>query len=197
MVDRLNCHHVRMPDSATRDAWLHAGAIEFQQHGYNATGIAALAARSGALKGSFYNYFPSKEAFALEVIAGYCRDAGLDLLAGDGPAEERIRSHFAHLRQELRRRGDTFGCLLGNFAAEVAADNPTIRESIDTAFQAWADLLAAAITEARPMSPHDAAGRAQLLIDAWEGALLRAKATANPTPLDAFIDSTLDLILGD
>lgn len=185
-----------MPDAATKDAWLDAGAVEFQQHGYNATGIAALAKRSGALKGSFYNYFPSKEAFALEVLAGYCRDAGMELLAGDAPAEERIRAHFAHLRRELRRRGDAFGCLLGNFAAEVAADNPAIRTAIDAAFAAWAELLASAIAEAHPEHAADATARAQLLIDAWEGALLRAKFTADPAPVDAFPEATLALVLG-
>jgi TetR/AcrR family transcriptional repressor of nem operon len=185
-----------MPDAATKDAWLDAGAVEFQQRGYNATGIAAIAKRSGALKGSFYNYFPSKEAFALEVIAGYCRDAGMELLAGDGPAEERIRAHFAHLRQELRRRGEAFGCLLGNLAGEVAADNPTIRATINDAFSAWAELLAAAIAEAHPERAADAMTRARLLIDAWEGALLRAKVTADPAPVDAFPETTLALVLG-
>ncbi|WP_354697747.1 HTH-type transcriptional repressor NemR [Paraconexibacter sp. AEG42_29] len=184
-----------MPDSATKAAWLDAGAVEFQQRGYNATGIAALAARSGALKGSFYNYFPSKEAFALEVIAGYCGAAGLEILAGDAPPDERIRAHFEHLRRELRRRGDAFGCLLGNFAGEVAADNPVIRGAIEAAFDGWAGLLADAIAEAQPDHADSAGPRAQLLIDAWEGALLRAKVTADPAPVEAFLASTLTLVL--
>jgi TetR/AcrR family transcriptional repressor of nem operon len=188
-----------MAGTTGRDVWVAAAAEEFQQHGYTATGIAALAARAGAIKGSFYNYFVSKEALAIEVIAGYARDAKLELLQGDGPAGDRIRAHFTHLREELHRRGDAFGCLLGNFAAEAAADNEAIREVVRTCFTMWVEALAAAVDEARsapdgaPSVPGSAA--AELLIDAWEGALLRAKVQGNAEPVDTFMNFTLDYVL--
>lgn len=188
-----------MAEATARRAWLVAAAAEFQEHGYNATGIAAIAARAGALKGSFYNHFASKEALAIEVIAGYASDARLELLTGPGPAAGRVRAHFAHLREELRRRGDGLGCLLGNFGAEAAVDNPGIRQVVEACFNGWVEALAAALDEARadgqPQSPLDGRDAAQLLIDAWEGALLRAKVLGDPAPVEAFMSFALDQVL--
>lgn len=188
-----------MGKRTARDAWVAAAAAEFQEHGYNATGIATIAERAGSLKGSFYNYFPSKEALAIEVIAGYARDSRLDILTGEGAAAERVRAHFAHLRSELSRRGDDLGCLLGNFAAEAAVDNPGIRQAVQGCFRLWMEVLGEVIDEARSEAGAAQAGTgrqaAQLLIDAWEGALLRAKVLGDLAPVDAFLNFALDQIL--
>lgn len=188
-----------MATSLARQKWIDAAAVEFQHHGYTATGIAAIAARAGARKGSFYNHFGSKEALALEVIHAYARDARIDLLQGNGPALTRIRIHFAHLRSELNRRGDTLGCLLGNLAAEATVDNEGIRSAVDACFAMWVETLSTAIGEARVEHGTESAvasrDAAQLLIDAWEGALLRGKALKHTDPVESFMRVALDLTL--
>lgn len=42
-----------------------------EQKGYNATGIQEIITIAGIPKGSFYNYFASKEEFAVEIIRFY------------------------------------------------------------------------------------------------------------------------------
>jgi len=188
-----------MPKPSLREAFLDAGMLELHTRGYSATGVSSVAARAGGPKGSFYNHFDSKEDFAAAVMGRYGEGRRLDMLADRSVAPlERVRAHFAHLRSDLARHEYARGCMFGNFAAEVAGTNQRLGEIVDTAFGQWVSLLAEAIDEARAAgdiaADVDPAGTAQLLVDAWEGAALRAKAAGSPAPLDnvlAFAFTTL------
>ena len=50
---------------------LQSGEALFRAKGYHATGINEVLKSSGVSKGSFYNYFDSKEDFALQVVDLY------------------------------------------------------------------------------------------------------------------------------
>ena len=55
----------------TRATLVDAGLQIMLEKGYHHTGIQDVLQAAGVPKGSFYYYFPSKEAFALEVIAQF------------------------------------------------------------------------------------------------------------------------------
>src|ERR1700747_145759 len=57
--------------SATRDALVRAGVVMLTEKGYSATGIEEVLRSVDVPKGSFYHYFPSKEAFGAELIESY------------------------------------------------------------------------------------------------------------------------------
>lgn len=59
-------------------ALLQAGAAVFAERGYEAATMTEVAARAGASIGSLYQFFPSKEALADALLAGY----GEQVLAG-------------------------------------------------------------------------------------------------------------------
>ncbi|WP_343718433.1 helix-turn-helix domain-containing protein [Inquilinus sp.] len=59
-------------------ALLQAGAAVFAEKGYEAATMTEVAARAGASIGSLYQFFPSKEALADALLAGY----GEQVLAG-------------------------------------------------------------------------------------------------------------------
>ena len=52
-----------------REKILQAGVELFNKHGYHGTGLKQILDTCQVPKGSFYNYFESKEQFAVEVLA--------------------------------------------------------------------------------------------------------------------------------
>ena len=54
-----------------REKLLDRGVALLMEQGYHGTGLQELVKSVGVPKGSFYNYFESKEAFSAEVVAHY------------------------------------------------------------------------------------------------------------------------------
>jgi TetR/AcrR family transcriptional repressor of nem operon len=189
-----------MPKPSLRDALLDAGFDQLAAGGYAATGVAAIAAGAGAPKGSFYNHFRSKEALAVEVLARYGQGRRLDLLSEPGsPALHRIRNHLAHLRRDLAAYDYRRGCMFGNFAAEAPASAPELSSAVADAMERWRNALSAAIRDGQRAGEvagdMDADVAAELIIDSWEGAALRAKISGDGAPLDNAIRLIFDRIL--
>jgi TetR/AcrR family transcriptional repressor of nem operon len=183
-----------------RDALLDAGIEQLGTHGYAATGVAAIAAAASAPKGSFYTHFHSKEAIAIEALARYGQGRRLELLIEPGvPALERIRKHLTHLRNDLAAYEFRRGCMIGNFAAESPAGAPGLITVITSAFTQWRTALIEAIRDGQDNgeidSRIDAVATAALIIDAWEGAAIRAKALGDPDPVDNVVHSVFDRLL--
>jgi TetR/AcrR family transcriptional repressor of nem operon len=179
---------------------LDAGFDELHAGGYVGTGVAAIAAAAHAPKGSFYNHFRSKEALAVEVLARYGQGRRLDLLDQPGvPALRRIRDHLDHLRADLAAHGYRRGCMYGNFAAEAPTDAPEVTAAVTAALVRWAARLAATIRDGQQAgdigTDIDADAAAQLIVDAWEGAALRAKAAGDGAPIDNVSALVFDRIL--
>ena len=55
----------------TRDILIEEGVKAFLARGFEGIGIQPILTLAGVPKGSFYNFFPSKEAYAIEVIDAY------------------------------------------------------------------------------------------------------------------------------
>lgn len=189
-----------MPRPSLRDALLDAGFDELHAGGYVGTGVAAIAAAAHAPKGSFYNHFRSKEALAVEVLDRYGEGRRLDLLDQPGvPALRRIHDHLDHLRADLAAHGYRRGCMYGNFAAEAPTDAPEVTAAVAAALGRWATRLAATIRDGQQAgdigTDIDADAAAQLIVDAWEGAALRAKAVGDGAPMDNVSALVFDRIL--
>lgn len=94
------------------------------EQGFASTGIDTVLRRIGVPKGSFYNYFPSKEHFGREVMAAYAAYFlhKLDRWFGceDLAPLERLSAFIADAKLGLRRHGFTRGCLVGNLGEEIA-----------------------------------------------------------------------------
>jgi len=76
--------------------------------GFNATGVQEITAAAGVPKGSFYNYFDSKEAFAVAVLTDYwdavVAEFGPILDDRNAPPLSRIARYFAGLAEFHERR---------------------------------------------------------------------------------------------
>jgi len=187
----------------TRQAILLAGAELIHRQGFNRTGIKEILDLAGVPKGSFYFYFPSKEAFGLALIDHFTEHMGgtaRSILFDPGlPPLERLARFFATLREKFSDLHCARGCPIGNLSQEMSDLSPAIQQRVCAAFSGMAGLLARVLGEAAErgelsggIDPDQAAA---FIVDAWEGALLRMKAEKRIDPLLRFEDIIFTRVL--
>lgn len=84
----------------------HARLVEvgdrlFREQGFDATTVEEIAAASDVAKGTFFNYFPSKEALLGEILYERTQSLLASLPVGDAPASEQIWHLLRAIRSEL------------------------------------------------------------------------------------------------
>jgi TetR/AcrR family transcriptional repressor of nem operon len=181
------------PKADVRTRLLKAGYSLFATAGFNATGVKEIVDLAGVPKGSFYAYFPSKEALGCAVIDRYWLAGADDVLALQDPGRpplERLKAHFAGISASLVQSDFLVGCLLGRFSGEVAGQSELMRQHLSSRLSDWSRCLAVVVREiaqedglAEGVDPDEAA---DYLLNAWEGAMLRARAERSEDPLEAF-----------
>ncbi len=184
----------RPANPETRSRLLEKGGDLVSSRGFNATGVQEITAAAGVPKGSFYNYFDSKEAFAVEVLSDYWDSVvglyGSILTDSHIPPLSRIARYFAGLADFHERRQYAFGCLIGNMALEVTPSSEEVRAKLAAIYREWATSLADCLREAqarKELAPgKDASQLAAALIDTFEGAVMRAKVERSRAPFDNF-----------
>jgi len=172
--------------------------------GYTDCGLTELLAGAGLPKGSFYNYFASKEQFAVEVLDVYFgwHDRLLEQLAADRDASgiERITQYFATLRESAEQSDpEERGCLIAMLSLEKSATSAPLRQALEGVFARWQGRLAAILRQASAKGEladdEDVERLAALLLHTWEGALLRARLERETWPLDDYLATALPRLL--
>jgi TetR/AcrR family transcriptional regulator, transcriptional repressor for nem operon len=189
--------------ATTKVALVDAGTRLILEQGYHHTGIQDVLQAAGVPKGSFYYYFPSKEAFALEVIAQFAAAylARLEQHLGDTTASPltRLRRHQEELLARFERRGCRGGCLIGNLSQELADQSPRLRAQLDAVLSSWRERYAQLFREAQAVgelrADFDPQGLADFYLNSFEGALLRAKVSKSSEPLRLFLTCMFDSVL--
>ena len=179
--------------SSVREKIVAAALDRFHTLGFNACSVQDIVDRAGVPKGSFYNYFKSKELLALEVLSIYARGVRTEMLADPEVAPiERIRRQLEFMASSYEACGYGVGCLVETLATEASDQTPLIREAIAELFDHWAALAASSIRDgqaAGSVDAHiDAERMARFLINSWQGAVLRMKILNAREPLDDFFD---------
>ncbi len=186
--------------SITRDKLLDQGVAMLTERGYHGSGLQDLLAGIGVPKGSFYNYFSSKEEFGAEVVRHYIEPfiRRLDdcLTAPELDALSALKRYFGELAEELERRRFKGGCLLGNLLGEVGDTHGVCLAALREAVHRYRDKLEQGLSKAQREGTIrmdlSAAAMADLLADAWQGALLRMKVEQSVRPLEDCIGHLLD-----
>jgi len=172
------------------------------RRGYSAVGLNEILAGAGVPKGSFYHYFPSKDAFGEALLKSYFADylADMDhILAPSGrPAAERLLSYWQHWRRTQSLDDCQGKCLAVKLGAEVADLSEPMRLSLKEGTNAVVDRLEQVIAQGLDDGslqvdggPHETA---QALYDLWLGASVMAKIHRSVTPLDTATTVTRTLL---
>jgi len=183
-----------------REKLLDQGVALLMEQGYHGTGLQELVRSVGVPKGSFYNYFPSKEAFSAEVVKHYIepfiRQLDNHLQRPDVSAETALKAYFNELIEETERRDFKGGCLLGNLIGEIGGTSDLCQPSLREAVRRYRDKLEEGLARAQQEGSFrkdlDAKDMADFLVNVWQGALLRMKIERSVRPLAQFCEMLLD-----
>ncbi len=196
-----------MPRANVRDQLIESAVDVFHARGFNGSSVQDIVEAAGVPKGSFYNHFDSKEALGVEVVHAYSRLVGTyvaeagasDIFSGDRTPLERIRVYFEAVIEQNVSCGVRRGCLLGNFATELAPHSTEIANAVTEALDNWSAAVSKALGQAQDAGQLtqdvDVEALGRYLVDGYEGAASRAKLIGNRAPMDDFIRTTFDFLL--
>lgn len=174
-----------------REKLLDQGVQMLMAQGYHGTGIKEILDTVQIPKGSFYNYFGSKEEFAAEAITHYIEpfiqrlDSHIKTPHID--ALTALKNYYAELIIEVKQAGFKGGCLLGNLMGEIGDNSEICRHSLLIAVDRYGNLQQTALeraqTEGTVRTDRSAKTMGNLLASSWQGALLQMKIEQSVQPL--------------
>lgn len=186
-----------------REKLVQAGLDQFHRAGFNGSSVEDITDTAGVPKGSFYNHFKSKEDLAVEVVEQYVKEYEtlLATLRDTAvPPVKRLKRYFTAMSETFLESGHKRGCLLGNFSSEMADHSEPVRLRLETAFDEWIKLIAIVVKEAQEAGEVDSKVKpdqlAGVLLSAFEGALLRARAANDPRALKEFMGVGFSRLIG-
>lgn len=169
-----------------------AAAQLMRRRGYYATGLNEVVTEGQAPKGSLYHYFPGgKEQLASEAIS---RSSGIVTERIDGAFEATddvggaLRLFAGLLARNLSRSDFRDGCPVATVTLDAASESEPIQASCAACFAAWRDAIAGQLSQ-RGHERAEALELAVLLLSAFEGALIMARALRDVQPLYDVADS--------
>jgi TetR/AcrR family transcriptional repressor of nem operon len=188
-----------VPRVSVRENIVEAALVEFHQRGFTACSVEDITKAAGVPKGSFYNHFKSKEDLGAEVVSRYTTGSGWQTEYKVTPVQQ-LRARFKAMRDTQEEDyGFARGCLIGNMGAELADHSAVIRAQVDTSLEGWSASIADSIRAARDCGElpagRDADQLSRFILNAWEGALLRAKVVKTAEPYDDFFAVVFDDVL--
>lgn len=183
-----------------REKILDQGVSLLMTQGYHGTGLKEILHTVQIPKGSFYNYFGSKEAFGVEVIEHYIRpfisQLSSHLNNPDHDALTALNLYFDELILLSEQSEFKGGCLLGNLMGELGDTSDVCRQALKHAVYNYRDLLQKGLKQAQQQGQirmdKSAQQMADLLVDSWQGALLRMKIEQSKEPLKRCCDELLN-----
>lgn len=183
---------VRRSDS--RERMITAALELFASRGYHGTAFSDVVEASGAPRGSIYFHFPGgKEELARAVvdaaeaeIVDMCDQAAA---RSDSPAAY-VRTLADVVGERLENSGYRRGCAIATMVLELAPHSETIRESFESGFTRWRDVMAGHLS-GWGMKPDQAQDAAVMIMSTIEGALLISRAMRSTDPLRAATDQLL------
>ncbi len=176
----------------TKQKILETGAELIHLKGFNHTGLQEILNAAGVPKGSFYNYFKSKEDFGLQVIdhfAGYYSFISRPILEDPALSPlQKIESLLEWFMDFFKSKDYAYGCPIGNLAQEMGDLSPAFRDRLMSAVNIMVDgysgLLAEAQKDGEIPQQLNVREAAYFLVSSWHGALLHMKAIKGPEPLE-------------
>ncbi len=164
--------HIQERKEETKRRILEAAVAVFSERGYHRTTVDDIAQASGTSKGTFYFYFPSKEAVFLELAADLVHKLWQAVRAAEAATEDPDPLH--RLRAVLGAVLETFGrhkSLAKILLVEAVGANPQVERVRRDVHAAFAEYLKAHLDAAVIRGRVPAAVNTETAAYAWLGAV--------------------------
>jgi TetR/AcrR family transcriptional repressor of nem operon len=134
------------PESTTdtRQRILDAALHLFHRDAYQAVGINAICNEAGVVKGSFYHFFPSKQALLAAVVETLAveRRKTWQQARSNAPSNREAIQEFFRLwletsEQQQKQHGQALGCCLGVLSSELCCNDPAAQALFQANFAEW------------------------------------------------------------
>jgi TetR/AcrR family transcriptional repressor of nem operon len=185
-------HRVSPLATNTREMLLLSAGKQFQEVGYVQASIYRIASAVNAPKGTFYNYFRSKEDLASRLIDRQFESLHESLSRSTGHgASHQLRKHCSYLAMEPPMVEVAPLQLLATLAAEAPAIPAALTQRIAHGTDIWithvSDLISLAHIKSGTTTDQDPKKLASLLVTCWYGAIVRRKSDPSLKLLDDFL----------
>ncbi len=125
----------------TRATILDAAFTEIYHHGFRATSIDEIVAKTTMTKGAFFSHFHSKNELGYALVDEVLREMTLDrwvrpVAAYKNPVQG-IITRFRKIIESTPEEHIALGCPLNNLTQEMSAVDPVFREKLRAVLQLW------------------------------------------------------------
>ncbi|HEY0062869.1 MAG TPA: TetR/AcrR family transcriptional regulator [Telluria sp.] len=185
---------MQIPDAKTR---LIAAMVDaMQRRGFHGSGLTELLAAAKAPKGVLYHHFPGgkTELAVAAVHATVERLCGLlDERMRSGDPAVAVMAWINGAQKRLEGSGYEKGCPLATIALETTAQDVEIRAALGAGFARIRVRMEQGLLGAG-YPPASASALAALILAAYEGGLLQARAAGTPEPMTLVGEALLSLL---
>lgn len=182
---------------------IEKGSRIIQSRGYHNTGISEILKETGIPKGSFYNFFDTKENFCLEVI-DYYGENGYKMMqdifsrANLSPLEKLKAYYYEFMLKANKENTSRMGCLINNLSYELGAINDRLAKELDRQYKKQIKAISKVISDAQECNEvrrdHKAAELALFIHNNTIGGMGRMKITKSIDPLRKAIDMSFEYL---
>lgn len=185
-----------------KQAILEKGENILRRQGYHNTGINQILKECNIPKGSFYNFFTSKEEFGQEVLKYYSNN-NYELVKGllensDSSPLQRLKNLYVGLTEFNKSESYKCGCLANNLVVEMAGLNENFRKSLNAEYDKVLGLIIDCISEGQKQqeirTDYLAQELAEYVHGHFVGILSRLKTTQTDEPFQLFYRMTFDYL---
>lgn len=181
---------------------LDVGYDVLRKNGYHNTGLSDILNEAGIPKGSFYNFFDSKEDFVNKVIKRY----------GESNAEwmrsffyesklspvESLKSFYKLLIDINEKDEFLSGCIVNNMSIEMGRINDVMATNTNEQFNGWLNVIASVVDQGQKLKEitnrFSAFEIAEYLHAGFYGTFSRMKVTRNRKYMDVWYDMSFEFI---
>ncbi len=179
------------------------GSELIRTRGYHNVGINDILKACGIPKGSFYNFFTSKEQFAIEILNVYGENSKkmiqqFLIRKSELSPLTRIESFYNMLIDVNTAEKFRGGCLLNNLSQEMGMLSDDIAMTAEKNFLQWLEVIGQCVKEGQDLkeinSEYSATDLAAFLHNGFFGTIPRMKVTRSNEYSHKWLKMTIDLI---